>query len=98
MDAATVVEKLVQMHKDIQVDCGFDPAKVQPDCKPLDDLEGFDSMLVPGAIRALARILDRPLPKGTKIKNLYVTEDGKQKRSLKEIANEFCRTYGKESK
>ena len=98
MDSATVLEKLVQLHKEIQDDCGFDSAVVRPECRPLDDLEGFDSMLVPGAIRSLARHLGRPLPKGTKIKNIYVSDDGKQKRSLKEIAEEFCRAYGKEAK
>jgi hypothetical protein len=92
------MDKLVQVHRAIQDDCGQDPSAVNPDCSPLDDLPGFDSVLIPGAVRALARELGRPLPKGTKIKNIYVTDDGKRKRTIKEIAKAFCDTYGAEDK
>jgi hypothetical protein len=94
MDPAAVAEKLVEVHRDIQEECGYETAKVTPDCRPLDDLPGFDSVLIPGAVRALARQLGSPLPKGTKIKNIYVTPDGMRKQSIKEIAEAFCRTYG----
>src|SRR5688572_7337923 len=98
MNPSTVMDKLVQIHQEIQDDCGYDPAAVNPDCRPLDDLPGFDSVLIPGAVRALARAVGRPLPKGTKIKNIYATDDGKRKRSIKEIDQAFCRTYGSEGK
>jgi hypothetical protein len=98
MDPSAVAEKLIQVHREIQEDCGYDPAEVTPDCRPLDGLPGFDSVLIPGTVRALARALGMPLPKGTKIKNIYVTGDGRRKHSIKEVAQAFCRTYGAEGK
>src|SRR5260370_35709850 len=98
MVLSVVTEKLVQLHREIQGVCGCDPTAVTPECRPLDDLPGFDSVLIPGAVRARARALGSPLPKGTKIKNIYVTDDGKRKRSIKEIAQAFCRTYAAEGK
>lgn len=96
MDPSTVAAKLVEMHRERQFDCGHDPAVVTPDCCPLDDLPEFDSLLIPGIIRELARELGMPLPKDAKIKNIYVTDDGKHKRTIREIAEAFCRTYGSE--
>jgi hypothetical protein len=98
MDESMVVEKLIHLHQEIQDDCGYDPMVVNADCRPLDNLPGFDSVLIPGAVRSLARMLGRPLPKGTKIKNIYVTDDGRSTRSIKEIAHAFCRTYAGEDK
>jgi hypothetical protein len=98
MDLSPIVDKLVQMHRVIQDDCGYDPATVTSHCRPLEDLPGFDSLLIPGTVRALARELGRPLPKGTKIKNIYVTEDGKCNRSIREIAQAFLWTYAAEGK
>lgn len=98
MDQSDVAEKLMQIHRTIQEDCGLDSAPVKPDCRPLDDLPGFDSILIPGAVRALARELGRPLSKGTKIKNIYVTEDGKHNRTITEIAKAFCQSYPAEGK
>jgi hypothetical protein len=98
MNASAVAAALLKVHRDIQDDCGYDPAAVTPDCRPLDDLPGFDSLLIPGAVRTLARELGSPLPKGTKIKNIYVSDDGKRKLTIKEIADAFCRTYRREDK
>ncbi len=96
MDPSFVAEKLVQMHRERQIDCGQDPEVVTPDCCPLDDLAGFDSLLIPGIVRELARELGMPLPKDAKIKNIYVTDNGKRKCPINEIAETFCRLYGSE--
>ncbi len=93
MTPESVAEALVRVHKEIQEDCGFDPAVVTPDCRPLNDLPGFDSMLIPGTVRTLARVLGRPFAKGTRVKNVYIGEDGRSRRTIREIAEAFCRHY-----
>ncbi len=98
MASPIVVEKLIQLHREIQVDCGHDLEGVTRDCCPLDDLPGFDSLLIPGIVRGLARELGIPLPNDAKIKNIYVTDDGKRKHTIQETAEAFCRVYGSEGK
>ena len=98
MESKLVCEKLLAIHREIQGDCGEDPTLVTPHCRPLSDLPGFDSMLIPGAIRALSRELGAPMGKDDKITNLYLSEDGKQKLTITEIANAFCLAFGKEVK
>ena len=47
-------------------------------------------------MRQLARELGSPLPKGTKIKNIYVSKDGKRKLTIDEVARRFLATYAPE--
>ncbi len=93
MTLSVVTDALVRLHQQIQQDCGHSSDAVTPDCCPLDDLPDFDSLLVPSTIRKVARELGSPLPKGTKIKNIYVSQDGKTKRTIREVANAFIQSY-----
>jgi hypothetical protein len=96
MDHADVVRTLIQIHRDAEADGGFDPDRVTPGACPLTGLKGFDSQLVPQFVRLLARILGHPLPKGTKVKNIYVSKDGKRKLTIDEVARRFLETYAPE--
>src|SRR6185312_17284876 len=94
MTKSRVLEHLKDIHREIESDCGKDPARVANDTSPLDDLGGFDSPLIPTAVRMLAKKLGTPIPKGTRIKNPYVSADRKRKLKLSEVAERFCELYG----
>jgi hypothetical protein len=96
MEHADVVRMLTQLHRDAEADGGFDPDRVTPTTCPLTGLKGFDSQLIPQFVRQLARELGSPLAKGTKIKNIYVSKDGKRKLSIDEVARRFLETYAPE--
>lgn len=91
-----VVQKLIQIHRAAEADGGFDPDAVTPTACPLTGLKGFDSQLIPQIVRKLARELGNPLAKGTKIKNIYVSKDGKRKLTIDEVARRFLETYAPE--
>lgn len=92
MDQSDVIEKLVEIHKNDQAEAGQDDAaQVTATSAPLSDLKGFDSLLIPGIIRRLARELGHPLPKGTRIKNIYVLQS--KKLTIAEIAGRFIEEY-----
>jgi hypothetical protein len=95
-----VVAKLVEIHRDYQRGGGYDDEdKVQPPTSPLDGLKGFESDFIPEIVRRLARDLGHPFPEGTRVKNIYVSQDGKRKLSIEEIAQRFIDTYaGQEAK
>lgn len=96
MDHADVVRTLIQIHRDAEADGGFDPNRVTPSACPLTGLKGFDSQLIPQFVRQLARKLGNPLPKGTKVKNVYVSKEGKRKLTIDEVAHRFLETYAPE--
>jgi hypothetical protein len=96
MDHAHVVRTLIQIHRDAEADGGFDPDRVSRSTCPLTGLKGFDSQLIPQFVRQLASKLGNPLPKGTKVKNIYVSKDGKRKLTLDEVARRFLETYAPE--
>lgn len=98
MNEQKVIEKLQALHREYQDTGGFkDASKVSPDARPLADLEGFDSHFIPEIVRRTARELGHPLPKGTRVKNIYV-EKGR-KLSIREIARKFLEKYApKEAK
>lgn len=96
MDRAVVLERLKELHREIEVDAGKNPALVTDDVQPIDGLGGFDSPLIPNVVRGLAKAMGVPLPKGTRLVNPYVV-DGK-KLSLRGVAERFCELYGKEKK
>ncbi len=98
MELTDVVAKLVEIHQHDQHESGQDDTdKVTPSCCPLSDLKGFDSLLIPSIIRRMARELGHPLPKGTRVKNIYCAPDGRKKLTIREIAIRFVATYAPEA-
>jgi hypothetical protein len=95
MDISLVNSTLIQIHSDIQRKGGFAPVPIQASTCPLQDLEGFDSMLVPVVFRRLARTLGVVLPTDFRVPNIYVGADGRVRRTIAEVANDFCVRYGK---
>jgi hypothetical protein len=87
-----VVAKLIQVHREYQKTAGFDDGdKVTADSCPLSDLAGFESDFIPEIVRRIARELGHPLPKGTRVKNIYVEKGRKLK--IREIAKKFVEKY-----
>ena len=92
MDTDDVIEKLIEIHKEYQEDGGADDAdRVTANARPLADLKGFESDFIPEIVRRVARELDCPLPKGTRVKNIYV-EQGR-KLTIGEIARKMVEKY-----
>src|SRR4051812_20932365 len=96
MSHADVVRALTQIHRAAEADGGFDPDRVTPTTCPLTGLKGFDSQLIPQFVRQLARKFGNPLPKGTKVKNIYVSKDGKRKLTIDEVGHRFLEAYAPE--
>lgn len=91
MDTETVAAKLAEILVDYQ-DPARDPAdRIRPDARPLCDIEGFDSHFIPEIVRLLLRAFRGQIPKGTKIRNIFV-EKGK-KLTVREIARKFVEKY-----
>ena len=90
MEASVNVNKvrtaLLKVHEEIQEDIGPSSGAITSSTCPLKDLKGFDSILVPVAIRMAAKKLGVKIPKDTKIENLYVSSDGGMKLKIDEIA------------
>src|SRR5687767_1341791 len=94
MDEAVVLGHLKGLHREIESDAGKDPDVVGDDVLPLDDLGGFDSILIPNMIRGVAKAIGLTLGKGVRLRNPYVGPDGKKKLSLRGVAKRFCELYG----
>ena len=92
MNEAEVLEELRKLHEEIESDAGKDPAAVKDDVSPLDDLAGFDSVLVPNVIRGLAKAVGIALEKGVRLRNPYV-DLSRKKLSLRAVAKRFCELY-----
>ena len=97
MEDAEVTNALVAVHKEIQGDLGHDEMDVTPSTCPLTGLTGFDSPLIPNAVRMVAQLLGVKLPRGAKMRNIYVSPDGKRKLTIAEIAGRFKRLYALEA-
>ncbi len=92
MGTDDVAAKLAQIHREYQQNGGFDDGdKITADSRPLADLNGFESDFIPEIVRRIARELGNPLPKGTRVKNIYV-EKGR-KLTIREIAKKFVENY-----
>src|SRR5947209_9441919 len=92
MDTDDVIEKLIEVHKEYQEDGGADDAdRVTATARPLADLKGFESDFIPEIVRRVARELDCPLPKGTRVKNIYVAKG--RKLTIRELARKMVATY-----
>ncbi|MEX2158135.1 MAG: hypothetical protein WEB04_01915 [Dehalococcoidia bacterium] len=92
--ANSVCEELLIIHREFQETLGEAHNSLSDGCRPLNDLPGFDSTLIPLVIRTLARRLGITLPPKAKITNLYISNDGRQRLTVREIADGFCRKYG----
>jgi hypothetical protein len=92
-----VITALIRLHREFQEDAGHDPGVVTATACPLQDFPGFDSLLVPDAIRTLSRLLGVTLPQAAKIKDLYRSPDGTQKLTISEVAARFCSHFGLEA-
>lgn len=95
MDETVALEQLKGLHREIESDAGKDPVAVTDDVFPLDELAGFDSVLIPNVIRGLAKAMDVILEKGVRLRNPYI-DSSKRKLRLRAIAKRFCELYGEE--
>ena len=94
MELTTVVTHLVEIHRDYQKAGGFsDSGAVSARSCPLTALQGFDSDFIPEIVRRLARTLGHPLPEGTRVTNIYVSQDRQRKLTIEEIAERFVAVY-----
>ena len=92
MDIETVIPKLREILREYQdVEPDSDVDSITPDTKPLADITGFDSHFIPEIVRRLARELEIPLPKGTRVRNIFV--DGGKKLPVREIAHIFMEKH-----
>lgn len=96
MDTVIVEQAFVEAHKEMQDDLGYPGATVGASTTPLGDLKGFSSLLIPNVIRAVARRLGIPPPKGNEIRNIYVSDSGRQKLQISNIAQSFNDRYCRE--
>ena len=79
MELETVIPKLREIlreYQDVEPNPGV--VSITPDTKPMADIKGFDSHFIPEIVRLLARELGNPLPKGTRVRNIFV-ESGRKK-------------------
>lgn len=95
MDAKRVLESLKELHRDMELDCGHEADQVGDATQPLDDLQGFDSPLIPTIVRQLAKRMGVVIPKGTRLLNPYISADRTRKLPLREVAVRFCELYGR---
>ena len=93
MDVTKIAVELTAVHQEIQKDLGHDSSQVSRSSCPLTGLQGFGSPLIPNALRMLAQRLGISLPRGTRFGNLYVSQDGKKKLTIDEIAERFNQHY-----
>ncbi len=88
MDETNVTEKLIEVLQEIQKNSGYECDGIVAETCPLMDLEGFDSQLWPVAIGMLEKNLGVKIPKN---KNIYVSDDGTQRLTIKESAAVVCK-------
>ncbi len=94
MEINDVTAKLIEIHRLYQTTGGYDDGdQVSETTCPLTDLKGFDSDFVPEIVRRLANELGKPFADGKRVKNIYLSEDRKNKLTIKEIGRRFVKTY-----
>jgi hypothetical protein len=91
MDPDKVSAKLSEILAEyVEEEPGKNPVNVNT--RPLEDMKGFESDFIPEVVRRLAReVFGEPLPKGTRVKNIFV-EKGR-KLTVKEIAKKLLTNY-----
>ena len=92
MDTATIEQAFIDTHRDMQNELG-QSASMSASTTPLKDLKGFRSVLIPNIIRGVARKLGIDPPTGNEIRNIYVSNDGRRKLTISEIARNFGDRY-----
>lgn len=94
MEQRDVTDKLVAIHREYQKSGGYDDTDgVSAKTCPLTDLAGFESDFIPEIVRRLAKELGKPFPDGTRVKNIYISEDRTKKLTINEIGRRFIQTY-----
>lgn len=92
MTTDDVTKKLIELLGDYQDEGEKAKKPVSSGTCPLGDMAGFESDFIPEVVRRLAReVLGEPLPKGTRVKNIFV-EKGR-KLSVEEISRKFVSNY-----
>jgi len=95
MDRNAVISALIAAHVDIQSALGLATGTINSSTCPLQQIAGFESILIPTVLRTVARNVGVTLPAGRRIKNLYVSQDGRQKLDIGQIADRFVGQYAK---
>ena len=97
MTDSQVGQAFVDVHGEIQSTLGHDPSGINSSTCPLTNLPGFRSQLIPNAVRMVALRLGIRLPKGFKVKNIYISTNGKRKLTIAEISTRFRTLVGMEA-
>jgi hypothetical protein len=84
MDVALVVATMTEVLKLIQTESGYEEVPINENTCPLVDLKGFDSKVWPVSIGMIGEELDIEIPLD---KNIYVSEDGTRRLTIKESAS-----------
>jgi hypothetical protein len=87
MDTVVVKTKLIDVLTMIQRDSGFSAVPITGATCPLDDLEGFDTKIVPTAIDFLAAALGIDIPLG---RNIFVSFDGSRRLTIDQVVAGLC--------
>lgn len=95
MDKQLVVAEIIAELKASQTKMGHDDADaVTPQVRPHGGLKGFQSDITPTIARRVAKRLGHPIPDGTPIVNIFVSDDKTQKYSVDQAADRFISLYG----
>lgn len=89
MNQEDVETKLIGVLQQIQSDSGYEGQPIGGKTCPINDFEGFDSLLWPVAICMLETSLElnQEIPLGT---NIFFDNDGKRPLSISESARLVC--------
>lgn len=88
MNSKDVEVKLVEVLQDIQSTSGYSGNLISGTTCPLNDLEGFDSLLWLVAISMLATELSINIPNDI---NIFVSKDGKRRLTISESVAMVCK-------
>jgi hypothetical protein len=95
MDKQQVVNELVAVLKDFQAKMGYDDVDaVTSQVRPHGGSKGFMSDITPTIARKVAKKLGNPIPDGTDIVNIFVSDDKRKKLTVEEAADRFLQRYG----
>lgn len=87
-----VTAKLIELLSDYQDEGEGTKNPITKGTCPLGGVAGFESDFIPEIVRRLAReVLGEPLPKGTRVKNIFV--DSGRKLTVEEISKKFTSVY-----
>jgi acyl carrier protein len=87
MSPEDVEVKLIEVFQEIQSDSGYQATQITGTTCPMNDLEGFDSLLCIEAIGMLADRLDVEIPNNN---NIFLSKDGKRWLTIEESVAVVC--------